>query len=148
MQVPSSLSIWLSEQAGLLIPIVALLAAILLVLYLSARYRTLRMNAARSGLNEDTFVQSLLPYGFDPFITRTTYRYLRQQQNVTFPITPSDLLDEDFGLDLNDIHLSILDILMLTGRLHQPGLQHSPIATVEDLVRFIQASPRVSELAA
>ncbi len=146
MQVPSSLSIWLTEQAGLLAPIVALLAAILLVLYLSARYRTLKMNAARSGLNEDTFVHSMLPYGFDPFVTRTTYRYL--QQHVTFPIKSSDLLDEDFGLDLHDLHLSIIAILVLTGRLHQPGLQHRPIATVEDLVRFIQASPRIAELAA
>ena len=148
MQVPTDLSIWLSQQARPLFVIVALLALIFITLYLSARARTIRMNAVRSGLNEDTFVNSLLPYGFDPFLARTTYRYLQQEQKVSFPIKASDLLDEDFGLDVGGLRKSIFDILALTDRDYQPGLQHSPIVSVEDLVRFIQASPRRSLLAA
>ncbi len=148
MQVPSDVSIWLGQMAEPLTLIVALLAFLLLVLYLSARVRSIKMNAARSGVTEDTFVASLLPYGFDPNIARTTYRYLRQVQRVGFPIDASDLLDEDLGLDSEAVDRSVIDILALTGRVHRPGLQHAPIATVEELVRLIQASPRLSQLAA
>jgi hypothetical protein len=120
----------------------------MIILFLSARARERRMNEARSHITEDTFVDSLAEYGFDPVIARTAYRYLQDKQNVSFPIQPNDLLDEDLGLDLDGVDESIIDILALTYRLHQPGLQHGPIITVEDLVRFIQASPRLSELGA
>jgi hypothetical protein len=146
MQIPSTISIWLSQQAGPLALIVALLAFVMIILYVSARSRRTRMNEARSHLNEDTFVDSLSAYGFDPTIASTTYRYLQDKQNVSFPIEASDLLDEDLGLDLADVDESTIDILALTGRLHQPGLAHGQILTVEDLVRFVQASPRLSEL--
>ncbi len=106
------------------------------------------MNEARSGLTEDTFVNSLIGYGFDPIIARTTYRYLQDKQNVAFPIQASDLLDEDLGLDIEDLEQSVHDILALTARLYQPGIRYTPLVTVEDLVRFVQASPRLSELAA
>ena len=106
------------------------------------------MNEARSGANEDTFVNSLLIYGFDPMIARTTFRYLQEKQLVSFPIEPTDQLDEDLGLDLVDVNESIRDIFKLTDRIYQPGLKHTPIVTVEDLVRLVQASPRLSEMAA
>ena len=148
MQTPSNMSIWLSEQAMPLALIVLLLAFVLMVLYLSARNRRTKMNEERSGVSEDTFVSFLGTYGFDSHIARTTYRYLQEKQNVSFPIQASDLLDEDLGLDSEDIKESVLDLLAINQRLHQPGLYHSPLVTVEDLVRFIQASPRLSELAA
>jgi hypothetical protein len=148
MQIPSTLSIWLSEQALPLGIIVVLLASVMIILFLSARARERRMNEARSHITEDTFVDSLVDYGFDPVIARTAYRYLQDKQNVSFPIQSNDLLDEDLGLAPADVDESVIDILALTHRLHQPGLQHGPIITVEDLVRFIQASPRLSELAA
>ena len=106
------------------------------------------MNEVRSGVNEDTFVDSLLVYGFDPIIARATYRYLQEKQLVSFPIEATDQLDEDLGLDLVDVDESILDILKLTDRQFQPGLKFAPIVTVEDLVRLIQASPRNSAMAA
>jgi hypothetical protein len=148
MQIPSTISIWLSEQAAPLALIVALLAFVMIILYVSAKSRQARLKEARSHLNEDTFVDSLTAYGFDPVIARTTYRYLQDKQNVNFPIEASDLLDEDLGLDLVDVDETVIDILALTQRLHQPGLAHGPIITVEDLVRFVQASPRLSEIAA
>ena len=148
MQTPSTLSIWLSEQAVPLAIIVALLGFIMIVLYMSAHTRRLRMNEARSGANEDTFVNSLLIYGFDPAIARTTFRYLQEKQRVSFPIEATDQLDEDLGLDLVDVDESIQDILRLTDRVYQPGLKHTPIVTVEDLVRLVQASPRLAEMAA
>ena len=148
MQTPSTLSIWLGEQAVPLAIIVALLGFIMIVLYMSAHTRRLRMNEARSGANEDTFVNSLLLYGFDPAIARTTFRYLQEKQRVSFPIEATDQLDEDLGLDLVDVDESIQDILRLTDRVYQPGLKHTPIVTVEDLVRLVQASPRLSEMAA
>lgn len=148
MQTPSTVSIWLSEQAIPLAIIVALLALVMIVLYTSARARRTRMNEARSGANEDTFVNSLLIYGFDPVIARTTFRYLQEKQRVSFPIEATDQLDEDLGLGLEDVEESLHDILQLTDRVYQPGLYHSPLATVEDLVRLVQASPRLSEMAA
>ena len=148
MQTPSTLSIWLGEQAGPLLIIAFLLAFVMIVLYVSARNRRARMNEARSGANEDTFVNSLIVFGFDPAISSRTYRYLQEHQNVSFPIEAGDLLDEDLGLDGEDIEESIHDLMNATGRLYQPGLKHEPLVTVEDLVRFIQASPRLSELAA
>ncbi len=148
MQTPSTLSIWLGEQAGPLLFIVGLLTFVLIVLYVSARARRFRMNENRSGINEDTFVNSLLLYGFDARVARTTFRYLRQKQNVSFPIKATDLLDEDLGLDLADVDESVQDLLKLTERLYQPGLRSAPLVTVEDLVRLIQASPRLSAMAA
>jgi hypothetical protein len=120
----------------------------MIVLYASARARKARMNEARSGVNEDTFVNSLLIYGFDPVIARTTFRYLQEKQRVSFPIEATDMLDEDLGLGLSDVEESVQDILKLTERLYQPGLKHAPLVTVEDLVRLVQASPRLSEMAA
>ena len=148
MQTPDTPSIWLSEQAMPLALIVLLLAFVLTVLYLSARSRRVKMNEARSGLNEDTFVESLSAFGFDANIARTTYHYLQDKQRVSFPVQASDLLDEDLGLDSEDIKESILDLLAINHRLHQPGLYYSPLVTVEDLVRFVQASPRLSAIAA
>ena len=148
METPSTPYIWLSEQAVPLAIIVALLGLIMIVLYTSARARKAKMNEARSGANEDTFVNSLLIYGFDPVIARTTFRYLQEKQRVSFPIEATDQLDEDLGLDVSDVEESLQDILKMTERIYQPGLYHSPLVTVEDLVRLVQASPRVSEMAA
>jgi hypothetical protein len=148
MQTPSNISIWLGQQAMPFAIIVLLLAFVMVVLTLSARNRRAKMNEERSGVNEDTFVGFLSTYGFDANIARTTYRYLQEKQNVSFPIKADDLLDEELGLDSEDIKESVLDLLAINHRLHQPGLYHSPLVTVEDLVRFIQASPRVAELAA
>jgi hypothetical protein len=148
MQTPDTTSIWLSEQAMPFALIVLLLAFVMTVLYLSARNRRTKMNEERSGVNEDTFVSFLSTYGFDANIARSTYRYLQEKQRVSFPIQAADLLDEDLGLDSEDIRESMLDLLSINQRLHQPGVYLSPLVTVEDLVRFVQASPRLSELAA
>ena len=148
MQTPSTPMIWLSEQVVPLAIIVALFALVMIVLYTSARARKAQMNEARSGANEDTFVNSLLIYGFDPVIARTTFRYLQEKQRVSFPIEATDQLDEDLGLGAGDVEESLRDILQLTERVYQPGLYHSPLVTVEDLVRLVQASPRLSEVAA
>ncbi len=148
MQIPTDPWIWFKEQAEPLAIIVALLAFVMIVLYVSARSRRAKMLETRSGVNEDTFVQSLSIYGFDPVIARTTFRYLQEKQNVSFPIEATDQLDEDLGLDLGDVEESLRDILQSTGRLYQPGLKHNPLVTVEDLVRLVQAMPRLSELAA
>jgi hypothetical protein len=148
MQTPSTVWIWLSEQAMPLVIIAVLLTFVMIVLSVSARNRRVRMNEARSGISEETFVESMVLYGFDPEISRTVYTYLQEKQNVHFPIEASDLLDEDLGLDLVDLEETIHDVFRMTRRVHQPGLRHSPLITVEDLVRFVQASPRMAQRAA
>jgi hypothetical protein len=148
IETSDSILLWLSQQALPLLILCLLAALIVLALHLSAKHRLQRMNDARVGVNEDTFVNSLLVFGFDPAIARATYRYLQQTQRVNFPIERGDLLDEDLGLDSDEIEESLIDLLNITQRLHRPGLRHAPLVTVEDLVRVVQASPRLSELAA
>jgi hypothetical protein len=148
MQTPNDLSVWLGEQALPFALILLLIAFVMTVLVLSARSRRRRMNEERSGITQDSFVRSLATYGFDPSIARATYEYLQDKQRISFPIQATDALDEDLGLDSEDIQESMLDLLAITRRQHQPGLYHQPMVTVEDLVRFIQASPRVAQLAA
>ena len=67
---------------------------------------------------------------------------MQEVQRVPFPILPGDALDEDLGLDSEDIQQTVLQ---LTDRLHREpnlGLRSTPMLTVEDLVRLLQASPR------
>lgn len=148
LQTPSTLSIWLSEQALPLIIIAAAIALILIVLAVSAQSRKRRMNRVRSDVTEQTFIQELAAFGFDAQVSGTTYRYLQNNQNIYFPIQAFDLLDEDLGLDHDDVEQTIQELLQLNGRRYMPGLKHTPLVNVEDLVRFIQASPRRSNVAA
>jgi acyl carrier protein len=148
MTTPFTVQQWLGEQAWPLFFIgVALLLGFAL-LYLSARRRRSSMAESRSSRTEDTFVRDLTSYGFDRAIARTTYRYLQERQNVAFPIEPMDDLDQDIGLDSEDLAQTIRELLAETGRVHLPGLLNSPLVTVEDLVRYIQASPRRKSIAA
>jgi hypothetical protein len=64
---------------------------------------------------------------------------------VDFPILPSDALDEDPGLDSEDVKEAVRDLLIRTGREFRPGILTAPMVTVEDLVRYLQASPRMEE---
>ena len=81
-------------------------------------------------------------YGFDLEIARATYLYLQQEQGVAFPIDPRDDLDRDLGLDAEAVEQTLRDLLDRTAREYLPGLLESPLVTVVDLVRHIQASPR------
>ena len=126
----------------------ALLAFVAITVYISLSVRSARMKERRSGLNEDSFIYSLVIYGFDAEIARTTFRYLQTTQQISFPIQASDLLDEDLGLNSDDLEETVRDLFHLTGRRYQPGRRHTPLTTVEDMVRFLQASPRRSALAA
>jgi hypothetical protein len=133
---------WLGEQ---IVPVFFIGFAILMgiaMVYLSAQSRRSSLTRDRSGLTADTFAESLVAYGFDPEIARTAYVYLQQVQQVAFPIDPRDDLDRDLGLDGEDVKLTVRDLLAETGREYLPGLLNSPLVTVVDLVRYIQASPR------
>jgi hypothetical protein len=137
---------WLGEQMA---PLVFIGFAVLMgftLLYFSAQSRRAALVRDRSGRTEDTFAEYLAAYGFDPGIARTTYRYLQQVQQVAFPIVPKDDLDRDLGLDDNDVKQTVRDLLDETGREYLPGLLDSPLVTVADLVRYIQASPRQVEI--
>ncbi len=148
MQIPDSLSIWLKELSiplGLLI-VLGLVAYLIVKISASRRRRVL--SRQRADVTEQTFVQDLAQFNFDPLITGTTYRYLQEVQGVRFPIVASDALDEDLGLDHDDLEQTINDLLNSLKREHQPGLRYDPVITVEDLVRHLQASPRKDRQAA
>jgi hypothetical protein len=145
MFTPYNLRIWLSEQAVPLAFIVGILVAGFLLLKISAARRKSALLRARAGHTEDTFVEHLSTFGFDPILARSTYRYLQNHQNVHFPIFLTDHLDEDLGLGLGELEESKIALARESGREFRPGLRHEPIVTVEDLIRFIQASPRRKE---
>ena len=138
----TALQQWLGEQ---IVPVMFVGFAILMgfgLLYFSAQGRKAALKRDRSGRTEETFVEFLAPYGFDPEIARATYRYLQERQRVTFPILPTDDLDRDLGLDENEVKTTVRDLLSEMGREYLPGLLDSPLVTVVDVVRCIQASPR------
>jgi hypothetical protein len=114
----------------------------LAVLFVSAKSRSSSLARDRSGHTEETFAEDLAEYGYDPDIARATYRYLQGQQSAALPIEPLDDLDSDLGLDSEDLREAIRELLTETGRSYLPGLLDSPLVTVVDLVRTIQASPR------
>lgn len=147
MSIFSTLGHWLGEQAA---PLVFIGFAILMgfaLLYFSVQSRRASLVRDRSGKTEETFSEYLAAYGFDPGIARTAYRYLQQVQQVSFPIEPMDDLDRDLGLDDDEVKRMVRDLLDETGREYLPGLLESPLVTVVDLVRYIQASPRRVETA-
>lgn len=142
MPTLSTIQQWLGEQ---MVPVFFIGFAILMgiaLVYLSAQSRRASLVRNRSGLTAETFAESLAAYGFDPEIARTTYVYLQQVQRVAFPVDPRDDLDRDLGLDGEDVKRTVRDLLDETGREYLPGLLDSPLVTVVDLVRYIQASPR------
>jgi acyl carrier protein len=142
MATPDNLTIWLRQQAIPIGILVALVLLAFLVLKISASRRHRALAREREGINESTFAAHLQQYGFDPVIAASTYRYLQEVQLVKFPILPGDQLDEDLGLDSEDINQTVREMTRALGRQFNPGLLHKPLATVEDLVRMLQASPR------
>jgi hypothetical protein len=112
------------------------------LVYLSAKSRRSSLVRDRSGRTQETFVEGLAPYGFDPDIAASTYRYLQERQRIAFPILPTDDLDRDLGLDENEVKTTVRDLLSQMGREYLPGQLDSPLVTVVDVVRCIQASPR------
>ncbi|MEO6924506.1 MAG: hypothetical protein ABI142_11825 [Bryocella sp.] len=142
MYTPDSLSAWLRDQSWPIAVLLGFIVLTLIVLKISASRRHKAISSQREGVSEETFVAHLEKYGFDPKITGASYRYLREVQLVQFPILPGDALDEDLGLDTEDINQTISELTEALGRERSPGLRHTPIVTVEDLVRLLQASPR------
>ncbi|SFS00031.1 hypothetical protein SAMN05421771_0442 [Granulicella pectinivorans] len=148
MFTPSTVQLWLSEQATPLMIIVGVLVAGFLLLKFSAARRKAALLRERAGHTEDSFVEHLTTFGFDPIIARSTYRYLQEKQNVHFPIFLTDHLDEDLGLGLGDLEQTKVALAFESGREFRPGVRHEPLITVEDLIRLIQASPRKREMVA
>lgn len=144
MQTPTSLSLWLNEQAWPIGILFLLIVLTYVALRHSASRRRSQLARAREGVTEETFSDYMSQFGFDRTITSSTYRYLQQVQLVDFPILPSDKLDEDLGLDHEDVQQTITEMADALGRERHPGLIQSPIVTVEDLVRLLQATPRIS----
>jgi hypothetical protein len=148
MFTPDTVSTWLQQQAWPIGILVAVIVLAIIVLKISASRRRRVLERQRNGVTEQTFVQHLAQYNFDPLIAGTTYRYLREVQRIKFPILPSDSLDEDLGLDSEDVDQTIRELLQSLKREEAPGLRHEPILTVEELVRHLQASPRKKQEAA
>jgi hypothetical protein len=138
----STLLQWLGEQ---IVPLFLIGFAILMglaMVYISAKSRRSALAQKRSGRTEENFAEQLATYGFDPEIARSAYRYLQQEQGIAFPIEPMDDLDRDLGLDNDEVNTSLRDLLAENNREYLPGLVDSPLVTVVDLIRFVQASPR------
>jgi len=142
MFTPFDASLFLKQ---LILPFLSalLLAALVFgVLKYQAHQRLQRMLKQREGVTQASFTEHLEKYGVDPIIAASTYRYLQEVQLVRFPIMAGDNLDEDLGLDSTDIRQTILELSVALNREYSPGVRSTPVVTVEDLVRLLQASPR------
>lgn len=144
MQTPTNLSLWLNDQAWPIGILIGLIVLTYIALKHSAARRRAELARAREGVTEETFSDYMAQFGFDRTITASTYRYLQQVQLVDFPILPSDKLDEDLGLDHEDVEQTVNEMSAALNRQRNPGLIQTPLVTVEDLVRLLQASPRIS----
>jgi hypothetical protein len=144
MAPPNSISMWIREQAWPLGLVLGALVAGAVLLRLSAWFRNHSLRRKRRGVTQESFTAHLQQYGFDPVIASSTYRYLQEVQMVPFPILPSDGLDEDLGLSAEDVDQAVRDLTIALRREFSPGLTPTPVVTVEDLIRLLQASPRIS----
>jgi hypothetical protein len=141
MPFPSTLRQWLADQA---IPLAALIFALMMglcLLYLSVASRRAAVARRRVGRSEDTFVDELATYGYDPEIARLTYITLRDRHQVPFPILPTDDLERDLGVQPEELDQLLQLLLDATGRRRSPGMLSAPIATVAHVVRHVQSSP-------
>jgi hypothetical protein len=138
-----SIPAWLGHHAWPLWLLLAAVVGCVVLLRLSAWMREHSIRRKRRGVTQETFTAQLQQYGFDPVITSATFRYLREVQLVPYPVLPGDDLEKDLGLDPQDIDQSVRDLSHGLRREYSPGLQPIPLVTVEDLIRLLQASPRV-----
>ncbi|ADV84045.1 hypothetical protein [Terriglobus saanensis] len=141
MQSPDTLRAWLADQAlpfGLLL---AFLAAGLIVVFVSGLMRKSRLASRRAGRDEASFVNEMLPLGYDLRICRTAYAYLQKDQQISFPILPEDRLSQDLGLEDTDVTDLVNHLLAVNSRERKPGMLNTPLITVQDVLRQVQASP-------
>ena len=136
---------WLGHSAWPLCLLLALIVACVVLLRLSAWYREHKLRRQRVGVTQETFTAQLEQYGFDPVITGSTFRYLREVQAIPFPVLPGDDLEKDLDLTAEEIDQSVRDLTLALRREYSPGLQTTPLITVEDLIRLLQASPRITK---
>lgn len=139
------LNSWLWKEIGGVLVLGIVGSAAIIAASLAANRRRAR-SPRQAGLSERSFTDYLKRNGFDPIVAATTYRYLREIQDVRFPILPGDALDWDLGLDEERIGQTLAELARRLDRRLLRSVQ-LPI-TVEDLVRTVQASPRTGEAAA
>jgi hypothetical protein len=143
-----SIPAWLGHHAWPLWLLLALIVACVALLRLSAWYREHKLRRQRAGITEATFTAQLEQYGFDPVITSSAFRYLREVQLIPFPVLPGDDLEKDLGLAPEDVYQTVRDLTLALRREYSPGLQPIAPVTVEDLIRLLQASPRITKTGA
>jgi len=141
MQTTDTLHVWLADQAlpfGLLL---AFLVGGLLVVFVSGVMRKSRLAYSRAGRDEASFVHEMLSLGYDLHICRTAYAYLQHEHHISFPILPEDRLDMDLGLGDTDVTDMVNHLLETNGRERTFGQIYTPLLTVQDIVRQVQALP-------
>ena len=141
MFTPSTLQQWLADQAAPLCFLGFALLMGLFLLYLSAVSRRSALARRRSGRTEDSFVEELAAYGYDPEIAQMTYRVLRERLGISFPLEPTDDLDRDLGIDGPEQQQILEELLAAADRDYAPGILSAPVTTVAHLVRHVQTSP-------
>ncbi len=139
----TSITAWLGHHAWPIWLLVAVVVLCIVLLRLSAWSRERSLRHKRAGVTHETFTAQLQQYGFDPVITSSAFRYLREVQLVPFPVLPGDDLEDDLGLTPEEIDQTVRDLSTALRREYSPGLQPTPLVTVEDLIRLLQAEPRI-----
>lgn len=141
----SIVSPWVLREVGGVVLLGLGASAAVVVAKVAASRRRIR-SPRFAGLSERSFTEYLRRCGFDPIVAATTYRYLREIQDVRFPILPGDALDWDLGLDAEQVGQTMTELASRLDR--QPARAAQMPVTVEDLVRTVQSSPRSGQVAA
>lgn len=145
MRTDDPIPIWVAHHAWPLWLLLGAVVAFAVLLRVSAWVREYRLRRKRAGVTQETFTAQLQQYGFDPVITGATFRYLHEIQMVPFPVLPGDDLAKDLKLTPEEIDQTVRDLSLGLRREYSPGRQPTPLATVEDLIRSLQAQPRISK---
>jgi hypothetical protein len=135
------------------IPILLFLCGGFVLLCVYAAYNTRRhirrMAVGREGESTCTFARSFDYRNMDTWIIRAVYEELQPyctSGQHSFPLRATDRLEEDLGVDSEDLVFDILpDIAHRTGRLLVYTNQNpfnGKVVTVRDLVMYLSHQPR------
>lgn len=109
-----------------------------------------KLSRERKGLSICDFARSLDYRRVDTWVIRAVYEKIQDyvsSPNFLVPIRKEDDLIKVLDIDEEDLELDLLpEILWCTGR-SEENTSHNPwygkIVTVEDLVQFVNAQPRI-----
>jgi hypothetical protein len=143
--------LFLNHPVGMSV-VVGAFVALAVTEHYRQKARLRRLVQSRRGESICEFARSFERHHVDTWVIRAVYEQFQEYLggNPPMPIRAADRLKDDLPLDMEDVELDIaLQISQRTGRLLSNTIAnpyYAKVKTVEDLVLFFNAQPRVTEL--